>query len=622
LQILLSEMKKLNLLILLVLPLVVSAQNADSTWFVNNYIKKEVSIPMRDGIKLFTSIYIPKDQIEKHPILLTRTPYSVSPYGSTYKAYWRTYMMRYCREGYILVNQDIRGKYMSEGIFEVVRPFNPNKKTSKDIDEASDSYDTIDWLVKTIDNNNGNVGAIGISFPGFYATMVALSGHPALKAVSPQAPVTDRFFGDDDHHNGVLMLMDAYEFHVSGGFSAPSRAPSTRGTRGGFRVVNQDNYEYYLKMGALTNLTKLSGDTMKFWSDMMNHPNLDAWWKARDARAGIKDVKPAMLITGGLFDAEDGYGAWHTYKALVKQSPATTSKLIIGPWYHGQWASKDGTHLGNVQFGSNTSLHYQDLEVPFFNYYLKDKGADTLSKATVFFSGENKWHTFSQWPLASIKPTPVYFEEHGKLAFHLLKSNKPTFDSYISDPAKPVPYSEKVHSRRTREYMDDDQRFAARRPDVLVYDSGVLTDDITLAGPVVADLMVSLSSTDADFVVKLIDVLPDNTPMDPVDRYPMGGYQMLVRAEIMRGKFRNSFAKPEAFVPGKPTEVKFELPDVAHTFKKGHKMMIQVQSSWFPLTDLNPQRFEDINKAKDADFVKETIRVYHNSSKIILPMIK
>ena len=615
-------MRKLSLLILLVLPLMVSAQNADSTWFVNNYIKKEVPVPMRDGIKLFTSIYIPKDQSEKHPILLTRTPYSVSPYGSTYKQYWRTYMMRYCREGYILVNQDIRGKYMSEGIFEVVRPFNPNKKTNKDIDEASDSYDTIDWLVKNIDNNNGNVGAIGISFPGFYATMVALSGHPALKAVSPQAPVTDRFFGDDDHHNGVLMLMDAYEFHVSGGFAAPSRAPSTRGTRGGFRVVNQDNYAYYLKMGALTNLTRLSGDTMKFWSDMMNHPNLDAWWKARDARSGIKDVKPAMLITGGLFDAEDGYGAWNTYKALVKQSPATTSKLIIGPWYHGQWASKDGTHMGNIQFGSNTSLYYQDLEVPFFNYYLKGKGADTLSKATVFFSGENKWHSFSQWPLASIKPTPVYLEEHGKLSFQSLNSSKVTFDSYISDPAKPVPYSEKVHSRRTREYMDDDQRFAARRTDVLVYDSGVLTDDITLAGPVVADLLVSLSSTDADFVVKLIDVLPDNTPMDPVSRYPMGGYQMLVRAEIMRGKFRNSFTKPEPFVPGKPTQVKFELPDVAHTFKKGHKLMIQVQSSWFPLTDLNPQQFENINKAKDADFVKETIKVYHNSSKIILPVIK
>jgi len=616
-------MKKIYLLILILFPIVAAAQNPDSTWFVNNYTKKEVSIPMRDGIKLFTSIYIPKDKSEKHPILLTRTPYSVSLYGTSLKAYWRSYMMRYCKENYIMVNQDIRGKYMSEGKFEVVRPFNPNKKTSQDIDEASDSYDTIDWLVKNLDNNNGNVGAIGISFPGFYATMIALSDHPALKAVSPQAPVTDRFFGDDDHHNGVMMLMDAFEFQVAGGFAAPSRAPSVRGARGGFRVNAQDNYDYYLKMGAMPNLTKMSGDTMKFWTDMMNHPNLDAWWKARDARSGIKDVKPAMLITGGLFDAEDGYGAWNTYKALVSKSPNTNSKLIMGPWYHGQWASADGTHMGNIQFGSNTSLYYQNMEVPFFNYYLKGKGADTLSKATIFFSGENKWRKFNQWPVADAKPTPVYLQKDGKLSFQAGNNKMPTFDSYVSDPAKPVPYSEKVHSRRTREYMDDDQRFAARRTDVLTYDSGILTDDLTLAGPVIADLMVSLSSTDADFIVKLIDVLPDNTPMDPVLRYPMGGYQMLVRAEIMRGRFRNSFEKPAPFVPGKPTQVKFTLPDVAHTFKKGHKLMIQVQSSWFPLTDRNPQKYvENINYAKDADFVKETIKVYHNSSRIILPVIK
>jgi len=614
-------MKKICLFILICLPVIASAQNADSTWFVNNYIKKEVSIPMRDGVKLFTSIYIPKDQSEKHPILLTRTPYSVAPYGAAYKGYWRNYMMRYCREGYIMVNQDIRGKYMSEGIFEVVRPFNPNKKTNKDIDEASDSYDTIDWLVKNIDNNNGNVGGIGISFPGFYATMIALSGHPALKAVSPQAPVTDRFFGDDDHHNGVLMLMDAFDFHVGFGFSAPSRAPSTKGAKG-VNIRMQDNYDYYLKMGAMPNFTKMSGDTMKFWTDMMDHPNLDAWWKARDARSGIKNVKPAILITGGLFDAEDGYGAWHTYDALVKQSPATNSKLVMGPWYHGQWASNNGTRLGNVQFGSNTSLYYQNMEVPFFNYYLKGKGSDTLSKATIFFSGENKWRKFSQWPVAGIKPTPIYLEENGKLSFSPSNSKRSTFDSYVSDPARPVPYAEKVHASRTREYMDDDQRFAARRTDVLTYDTGILTDDITLAGPVVADLMVSLSNTDADFVVKLIDVFPDNTPIDPLTKYPMGGYQMLVRAEIMRGKFRNSFEKPEPFVPGKPTLVKYTLPDVAHTFKKGHKIMVQVQSSWFPLTDRNPQQFLDINHAKDADFVKETIKVYHNSSKIVLPVIQ
>jgi len=616
-------MKKITLLFLVLIPFLAAAQNPDSVWFVNNYVKKEVTIPMRDGVKLFTSVYIPKDQAEKHPILLTRTPYSVAPYGATYRAYWRSYMMRYCREGYIMVNQDVRGKYMSEGKFEVVRPFNPNKKAPQDIDEASDSYDTIDWLVKNIDNNNGNVGGIGISFPGFFATMIALSGHPALKAVSPQAPVTDRFFGDDDHHNGVMMLMDAFDFQVVYGFTTPSRAPSVNGAFGTLKFSSQDNYAHYLKVGAMPNFTKMSGDTMKFWSDMMEHPNLDAWWKARDARAGIKNVKPAMLVTGGLFDAEDAYGAWHTYQALVQKSPATNSKLVIGPWYHGQWASADGTKLGNVQFGSNTATYYQDMEVPYFNYYLKGKGADTLSKATIFFSGEDKWRKFNQWPLPDAKPTPVYLQSNGKLSFIQVNSFVPSFDSYISDPAKPVPYAEKVHANRTREYMDDDQRFASRRTDVLTYDGDVLTEDVTVAGPVVADLMVALSSTDADFVVKVIDVLPDSTPANPLTKYPMGGYQMLVRAEIMRGKFRNSFEKPEPFVPGKPTQVKFTLPDVAHTFKKGHRIMIQIQSTWFPLTDRNPQKYvANINKATDADFVKETIKVFHNQSKIVLPVIK
>jgi len=613
-------MKNVYVIALLLLPFVTFAQNADSAWLVNNYTKKEVTIPMRDGTKLFTTIYVPKNNSEKHPILLTRTPYSVRPYGKDFRPFWNSYVMRYFREGYVMVYQDIRGKYMSEGNFEVVRPFNPNKKTSKDIDEASDSYDTIDWLVNNIDNNNGRAGAFGISFPGFYATMVALSGHPALKAVSPQAPVTDRFFGDDDHHNGVLMLQDAFDFHVAWGFAAPSQPPSTEKVTP-FNITTQDAYNYYLTLGALPNFTKLAGDSIKFWHDMMDHPNLDAWWKARDARSGIKDVKPAMLVTGGLFDAEDGYGAWQTYQALVKKSPGTTSKLIVGPWFHGQWAGKDGTHLGNVQFGSNTAPYYQDLEVQFFNYYLKGIGEDTLPKATVFFTGENQWHSFKEWPLSYIKYTPVYLQSQGTLSFNRQQTLKPSFDTYISDPAKPVPYAEKVGSYRTREYMDDDQRFAARRTDVLVYSTPVLDKEITLAGPIIADLMVRLSSTDADFIVKLIDVFPDTIPANQLTSYPMGGYQMLVRAETMRGKFRNSFEKPEPFTPGKPTQVKYTLPDVAHTFKKGHKIMIQVQSTWFPLTDRNPQQFIDINKAKDADFIKETIDVYHNSSKILLPVI-
>ncbi|WP_454802676.1 CocE/NonD family hydrolase [Mucilaginibacter phyllosphaerae] len=616
-------MKKIYLLIALLLPVAAFAQNADSVWFVNNYVKKEVQIPMRDGAKLFTSVYAPKEASEKHPILITRTPYSCAPYGDKYRAYWHSFMMQYCREGYIMVTQDIRGRWMSEGRFEVVRPFNPNKKTKKDIDEASDTYDTIDWLVKNTPNNNGKVGVTGISFPGFYATMAALSGHPALKAVSPQAPVTDRFFGDDDHHNGVLFIEDAFDFHVGYGFSQPRPKPTTENAPA-YDFPDKDKYSFYLKTGALPNFTKIAGDSLEFWNNMMKHPNFDDWWKARDARTGIKNVKPAMLVVGGLFDAEDNYGAWNTYQALVKQSPATTSKLVVGPWYHGQWASGNGTHLGNINFGSNTAEWYtQNIEVPFFNYYLKGKGSiDGISKATVFFSGENQWRKFKEWPVTDAIPTPVYLRQGGGLSFQAIQTFAPSFDNYVSDPAKPVPYADGVLTYRTREYMTDDQRFAAQRPDVLVYTMDVLDKDVTIGGPVVADLLVKITGTDADFVVKLIDVYPDDAGMNPDTKYLMGGYQMLVRGDIMRGRYRNSFSKPEAFVPGQTAQVKFTMPDVAHTFKKGHRIMIQVQSSWFPLADRNPQQFVDIYQAKDSDFKKETISIYHEQSKVILPVLK
>jgi putative CocE/NonD family hydrolase len=624
-------MKRIYLLALLLLPLFVCAQNADSTWFVNNYTKKEVTVTMRDGVKLFTSIYSPKDRSEKHPILMERTPYSCRPYGVGYRDFWVNHLIKYCKEGYIMVIQDVRGRWMSEGEFVDVRPFNPNKKTSKDIDEASDTYDTIDWMVKHVENNNGKVGVFGISYPGFYSNMASLSGHPALKAVSPEAPVTDWFVGDDFHHNGAFFQMDAFAFYLGFGFGQPHPKPTSIPAKT-YDYPSHDNYEFYLRTGALSNFTRLIGDSIKFWNEMMIHPNRDAWWMARNARVGVKNVKPAMLVVGGIFDAEDCFGAWNLYQAIDKQSPATNNTLVMGPWYHGQWRNNDGTHHGNIQFGSNTSKWYADhIEIPFFDFYLKGKGSvDSISKATIFFTGENKWHQLPKWPPADLTPTPVYLESNGKLSFKE-SGNKTSADTYISDPAKPVPYEEGVHFNRTRTYMTDDQRFAARRPDVLVYQTDTLTKDVTLGGPVVADLMVSLSNTDADFVVKLIDVFPDNLSYNDIDiyaeedqkgPYPMGGYQMLVRAEIMRGKFRNSYEKPSPFVPNQPTEVKYTLPDVAHTFKKGHRIMIQVQSSWFPLVDRNPQQFMDIYHAKDSDFLKETINVYHDQSKIILPVLK
>ncbi len=616
-------MKKIIILLLLWIPFVATAQQNDSAWIVNNYTKKEMYITMRDGVKLFTTVYMPKDVSEKHPILLTRTPYSCAPYGEDkFSAFWngpRTYFMK---ENYIYVQQDVRGRWMSEGTFEDIRPFNPNKKGTE-TDEASDTYDTIDWLVKNLQNNNGNVGVFGISYPGFYSTMAALSNHPALKAVSPQAPVTEWFLGDDFHHNGAFMLMDGFAFYS--GFGKPRPKPTTVGPKG-FDFPTRDNYAFYLKTGALTNFTKLMGDSIKFWKDLMSHPNYDAWWKARDARANVQLISSniATLVVGGLYDAEDCYGAWNLYKAIEKKTK-NNNKIVMGPWYHGQWARSDGSFLGNVQWGSNTSEWYgKNVELPFFNYYLKQKGSiDQLKEATIFFSGANEWKQLPKWPMDEVSYESYALRKGGYLSKIVpLIAPLSSWDEYVSDPAKPVPYTEDIHFGRTREYMTDDQRFAARRPDVLVFQTEPLENDLTLAGPITADLMVALTGTDADFVVKLIDVFPDNFNYEKGNGYVMNGYQMLVRGEVMRGKFRNSFEKPEPFVPNKPTRVKYELPDVAHTFKKGHRLMIQVQSSWFPLVDRNPQQFMDIYQAKDSDFKKATIRVYHNDSKIILPILK
>ncbi len=606
-------MKKILIAICLI-PLIGFSQNADSLWFVTNYTKKEVLIPMRDGVKLFTSLYIPKDQSEKHPLLITRTPYSCAPYGeSNYSGMWRGPRKYFLQEKYIIVQQDVRGRWMSEGTFVDVRPYNPNKKSNQDIDEASDTYDMIDWLIKNVGNNNGNAGIYGTSYPGFYAAMAALSNHPAIKAVSPQAPVTDWFIGDDFHHNGAFMMMDAFGFYSS--FGKPRPQPTTVGPTG-FNFPIQDNYEFYLRNGTLPKLSKLMGDSIAFWNDLMSHPNYDSWWKNRNDRNFVQNIsaKIPTLIVGGLFDAEDCYGAWNLYKAIV-----------IGPWYHGQWGTKDGTHLGNVEFGSNTSDWYQqNIELPFFNYYLKGKGSiDKISEATIFFSGENQWRQFEQWPAKNVVNRDLFLTANGGLSYVTNKMAPLSSNTeYTSDPAKPVPYTEDVHMGRTREYMTDDQRFAARRPDVLVYQTPILTEDLTVAGTASADLLVSMTGTDADFVVKIIDVFPDDFKYTNNDHYPMNGYQMMVRGEVMRGKFRNSFESPEAFVPGKPTQVRFALPDVAHTFKKGHRLMIQIQSSWFPLVDRNPQKFTNIYQAKQEDFQKSTIKIFNNQSRIILPTLK
>jgi uncharacterized protein len=611
-----------------------AAQNEDSIWVRKNYTKVEQMIAMRDGKKLFTSLYIPKDSSEKHPILFTRTPYSCAPYGvdnfsaRLYKSYW----INYLKEGYIIAIQDVRGRWMSEGEFVDVRPFNPNKKNTE-FDEASDTYDAIAWMINNVPGNNKRVGVFGISYPGFYSTMAALSGHPALKAVSPQAPVTEWFIGDDFHHNGAFMLMDAFSFYS--GFGKPRPQPTTVGSPG-FDPPSMDNYDFYLRTGPIKNFTKLMGDSIAFWKDLISHPNYDNWWKARNPRNFVTNIKPAMLVVGGLYDAEDCFGAWNLYKAIEEKSKNTDNRLVMGPWVHGGWSGSESSYIGNVRFGDNTSEYYQrNIEIPFFNFYLKLRGTvHGIAEANIFFSGENDWKKLNQWPPQNVEYENLYLSENNKLLMDgIAVNNKPTgVSEYISDPAHPVPYTEDVHLDRTAEYMTDDQRFASRRPDVLTFSTGTLSQDITLAGPLVADLAVSLSTTDADFVVKLIDVFPDEFRYDEKEfgkgngkDYPMGGYHMLVRGEIMRGKYRNSYEKPEPFVPGKITQVKYALPDVAHTFKKGHQLMVQIQSSWFPLADRNPQKFTDIYHCNENDFQKATIKIHHdgvNASKIILPVLK
>lgn len=622
------KMKKYFILVcILAVANMLTAQNADSLWVRENYYKIERLVPMRDGTKLFTAFYIPKDSSEKHPILFNRTPYSCNPYGEDKFSprIYMTYWLNYLKEGYIIAIQDVRGKWMSEGEFEDIRPFNPNKK-EKEFDEASDTYDAIEWMINNIPGNNKRVGVFGISYPGFYATMAALSGHPALKAASPQAPVTEWFLGDDFHHNGAFALMDGFSFYS--GFGKPRPKPTTVGSPG-YRIPSQDNYDFYLKTGALKNFSKLMGDSIAFWKDLYAHPNYDDWWQARNPMNFVINVKPAVLVVGGLFDAEDCYGAWNLYKAIESKSRNTDNRLVMGPWLHGGWGGRgDGSFLGNVRFGSKTAEYYQrNIEIPFFNFYLKLKGTvRDIAEANIFFTGENEWRRLEQWPSRNVEYKDLFLPADGNLSPGTKPATNNSFREYISDPAHPVPYTEDVHLGRTAEYMCDDQRFASRRTDVLTYSTEVLTEDITLAGPLVASLVTSISTTDADFVVKLIDVFPDTFRYEgpaPVAgrNYPMGGYQMLVRGEIMRGKFRNSFEKPEAFVPGKTTEVKYTLPDVAHTFKKGHKLMIQIQSSWFPVMDRNPQKFVDIYKADDSDFQKASIRIYNNS-KIILPVLK
>ena len=610
-------MKKILIVFLLVLPLIhlVQAQEVNEEYIRAHYDKFEEYIPMRDGTRLFTSIYVPKDKSVKHPILLNRTPYTVSPYGiEKYKKSLGNFD-KMAVASYIFVYQDVRGKWMSEGTFEDIRP-TKTKQNKQEIDESTDTYDTIDWLIKNVKNNNGKVGMYGISYPGFYSTASLIGSHPALKAVSPQAPVTDWFIGDDFHHGGALFLMDAFRFMYT--FDAPRPTPITNenGPKG-FDLRSKDWYKFFLDNPTLGGLkANYLNHTVKFWDNLAKHSTLDTFWINRTITHHLNNVKPAVMVVGGLFDAEDTYGAFETYKQIENRNKSNNSILVMGPWFHGGWVRGKGDSFGDIKFGQETSTYYQEnFELPFFEYYLKGKGNFNPAEASIFITGSNRWQTFSQWPPKEGNEQSLYFNENNKLSW-AGNENENKYVEYTSDPQKPIPSQEGIITNRTREYMIADQRFVANRPDVIVFETEVLSDDITLVGSIQADLYVSMTGTDADFIVKVIDVYPDSSSAtSPIDKEViMQNYQMLVRGEILRGKFRNSFSNPEPFTPGKITNVKVNLPDVAHTFKKGHKIMVQVQHSWFPLTDRNPNQFMDIYQAKAEEYIKNTHRLYFDKS--------
>jgi len=583
-------------------------------WIKANYTKHEYRVPMRDGVHLFTSVYVPKDAspTNQYPILFDRTPYTVAPYGEDqYKTSIGPNEL-FARSKYIIVYQDVRGKFMSEGQFVDMRPYIANKKSKNDVDESSDTYDTVDWLIKNIPDNNGKVGIWGISYPGFYTAMGMIDAHPAVKAVSPQAPIADWFIGDDFHHNGALYFPHMFSFMYT--FGQPRPEPTTKWAPR-LEAGTQDGYEFFSKLEPLSNVDdKYYHHNVAWWDEIIQHPNYDTFWKARSTPQFLRNVTPAVLTVGGWFDAEDLWGALHTYEAANRQSLGGDVKLVMGPWCHGCWERTAGDHLGNVSFNQKSGVFFREkIEFPFFEHYLKGAADPQLPEAYVFETGSNEWRKYDAWPPKSAKSAALYLGPNGMLSFTPVQARS-GFDEYVSDPKKPVPYITETALGMTREHMTDDQRLAGRRTDVLVYQTEPLTEDVTLSGPLKPELFVSTTGTDSDFVVKLIDVYPDDFP-DPAPNpreVHMGGYQQLVRGELFRGRFRNSYEKPEPFKPGEVTKLAYNMPDVNHTFRQGHRIMVQVQSTWFPLADLNPQTFvPNIYLAKPADFVKATERVYY-----------
>lgn len=570
----------------------------DTSYLKAHYAKREVQVPMRDGVRLFTAIYTPRDRPGAFPILLSRTPYSVAPYGDTLFPRSLGPGPKFAEAGYIFVQQDVRGRYRSEGRFEHMTPHRPAKRSPRDVDESTDTYDTIDWLVKNVPGNNGRVGLWGISYGGFFTAAGMIDAHPALKAASPQAPQTDWFMGDDTHHNGAFLLASTFNFMAWCGMRGPGPSMSCGPS---FDFGTTDGVKFFLEMGALRDAErKYFKGRSPGWSDMMRHGTYDAFWQARNILPHIRNITPAVLVVGGVYDPNNYYGALELFKAIGRQSPSTDHAIVIGPWLHGQWARDSARFAGELQFGARTADFFQqEIVLPFFEATLKEKGPWTHPRAWVFETGRNRWRTFAQWPPVESREQSIYLGDNRSLAGKGPGDSRARgFEEWVTDPAKPIPFVPTGGIDMDPDYMGRDQRFSASRPDVVAYRGEPLASDLTIAGPIRPTLFVSTTGTDGDWVVKLIDEHPD-------------GFQELVRGDVMRAKFRESFTKPTPLTPGKVARLDFTMPDVFHTFRRGHRMLVHVQGSWFPLVDRNPQVFTDIYKAKASDFRAATQRVYH-----------
>ncbi len=583
------------------------------------YAKYEYRIPMRDGARLYTAVYVPADRDDPRPILLSRTPYSCDPYGADrYPEDLSAATAAMVAERYILVCQDVRGRWMSEGEFADMRPLRAVSGAA--VDEATDTFDTIEWLLANLGGLNGRVGLWGNSYDGFYTAMGLLSGHPALVAALPSAPIADWYF-DDMHHHGMFTLALTFPFFEW--FGRPRPAPiAPQGEPEWYDYGTPDGYRFYLDLGPVANIERqiLKGG-VPFWTTMTRHPDYDELWQARSILPHLEGVTAAVLVVGGWFDAEDLYGTLATYAALERLNPKADVRLVMGPWRHGTWFRDDGRRLGPTDFGFDTAAVFRDrVMVPFFRNHLDGGPPPELPEASVFETGVNRWRELATWPPAAARPCVLYLAADGALAEQppaatTAGGEAASFDAFLSDPAKPVPFTPEISTGWHPEYMVEDQRFAATRPDVLVYRSEPLTEAVTLAGPMSARLWVSTTGADADWVVKVIDEYPPRLPgYDPNSDAPdLGHTQRLVRLEGFRGRYRHSYSAPEPFVPDQAELVEIPLQAVFHTFLPGHRVMLQVQSTLFPLFDRNPQTWVDnIFDAEASDFRPQTHRVWHD----------